>query len=210
MSISYLLFVNETDETNKHQPRDWLRNVKFMTDYRCQCCHQTWYTCHLSSPGSHPPVTLTGEIRQWLVCPLADQYDVFVDWEFFSMCTDLIRCAGRGHLTVDVLWKNFEIWMGQLKVKVKHAPSLTKCWARWARSCVDLVWIVLSCQATQAERPDSLTQSKPNMHTVLFDYAQHFWVTEAWITLTFNCPIQIPIFFSENIYRQMSRFCTPN
>ena len=65
MSISYLLFVNETDETNKHQPRDWLRNVKFMTDYRCQCCHQTWYTCHLSSPGSHPLVTLTGEIRQW-------------------------------------------------------------------------------------------------------------------------------------------------
>ena len=114
---------------------------------------------------------------------------------FFSMSTDLIRCAGRGHLTVDVLWKNFEIWMGQLKVKVKHAPSLTKCWARWARSCVDLVWIVLSCQATQAERPDSLTQSKPNLCMVLLHSAQHFWVTEAWITLTFNCPIQISNFF---------------
>ena len=87
--------------------------------------------------------------------------------------------------------------MGQLKVKVKHAPSLTKCWARWARSCVDLVWIVLSCQATQAERPDSLTQSKPNLHMVLLHSAQHFWVTEAWITLTFNCPIQIPIFFQK-------------
>ena len=114
---------------------------------------------------------------------------------FFSMSMDLIRCAGRGHLTVDVLWKNFEIWMGQLKVKVKHAPSLTKCWARWARSCVDLVWIVLSCQATQAERPDSLTQSKPNLRMVLLHSAQHFWVTEAWITLTFNCPIQISNFF---------------
>ena len=85
--------------------------------------------------------------------------------------------------------------MGQLKVKVKHAPSLTKCWARWARSCVDLVWIVLSCQATQAERPDSLTQSKPNLRMVLLHSAQHFWVTEAWITLTFNCPIQISNFF---------------
>ena len=74
-------------------------------------------------------------------------------------------------------------------------PSLTKCWATWARSCVDLVWIVLSCQATQAERPDSLTQSKPNLHTVLLHSAQHFWVTEAWITLTFNCPIQISNFF---------------
>ena len=40
---------------------------------------------------------------------------------FFSMSTDLIRLAGRGHVTVDVLWKNFEIWIGQLKVKVKHA-----------------------------------------------------------------------------------------
>ena len=134
-------------------------------------------------------------LRYNIVCPLADQYDVFVDWKFFSMSTDLIRCAGRGHLTVDVLWKNFEIWMGQLKVKVKHAPSLTKCWARWARSCVDLVWIVLSCQATQAERPDSLTQSKPNLCMVLLHSAQHFWVTEAWITLTFNCPIQISNFF---------------
>ena len=74
-------------------------------------------------------------------------------------------------------------------------PSLTKCWATWARSCVDLVWIVLSCQATQAERPDSLTQSKPNLCMVLLHSAQHFWVTEAWITLTFNCPIQISNFF---------------
>ena len=74
-------------------------------------------------------------------------------------------------------------------------PSLTKCWATWARSCVDLVWIVLSCQATQAERPDSLTQSKPNLRMVLLHSAQHFWVTEAWITLTFNCPIQISKFF---------------
>ena len=64
-----------------------------------------------------------------LVCPLEDPYDVFVDWEFFSMCTDLIRCAGRGHLTVDVLWKNFEIWMGQLKVKVINASVTQKCWA---------------------------------------------------------------------------------
>ena len=38
----------------------------------------------------------------------------------------------------------------------------------------DLVWIVLSCQATQAERPDSLTQSKPNQHMVLLHSAQHF------------------------------------
>ena len=76
-------------------------------------------------------------------------------------------------------------------------PSLKICWARWARSCVDLVWIVLSCQATQAERPDSLTQSKPNLHMVLLHSAQHFWVMEAWITATFNCPIQIPIFFQK-------------
>ena len=40
---------------------------------------------------------------------------------------------------------------------------------------MDLVWIVLSCQATQAERPDSLTQSKPNPHMVLLHSAQHFW-----------------------------------
>ena len=39
---------------------------------------------------------------------------------------------------------------------------------------MDLVWIVLSCQATQAERPDSLTQSKPNPHMVLLHSAQHF------------------------------------
>ena len=76
-------------------------------------------------------------------------------------------------------------------------PSLTKCWARWARSCEDLVWIVLSCQATQAEWPDSLTQSKPNLHMVLLHSAQHFWVTETWFTLTFNCPFQIPIFFQK-------------
>ena len=74
-------------------------------------------------------------------------------------------------------------------------PSPTKCWARWARSYVDFVWIVLSCQATQAERPDSLTQFKPNLHMVLLHSAQHFWVMEAWITLTFNCPIQISKFF---------------
>ena len=57
--------------------------------------------------------------------PLEDLYDVFFIWKFFYMCTDLIMCAGRGHLTGDVLWKNFEIWMGQLKVKVKHASVTT-------------------------------------------------------------------------------------
>ena len=78
----------------------------------------------------------------FIVCPLADQYDVFVDWEFFSMCTDLIRCAGRGHLTVDVLWKNFEIWMGQLKVKVIHASIthkvLSKIMCGFGLDCVKL------------------------------------------------------------------------
>ena len=74
-------------------------------------------------------------------------------------------------------------------------PSLKICWARWARSCVDLVWIVLSCQATQAERPDSLTQSKPNLHTVLLMLLNILWVTGACFTLTFNCPIQISKFF---------------
>ena len=37
---------------------------------------------------------------------------------------------------------------------------------------MDLVWIVLSCQATQAERPDSLTQSKPNPHMIVLHSAQ--------------------------------------
>ena len=80
-----------------------------------------------------------------LVCPLGDPYDVFVDWEFFSMSTDLIRCAGKGHLMVDVLWKNFEIWMGQLKVKVKHAPvthkvlsKMSKIMCEFGLDCVKL------------------------------------------------------------------------
>ena len=45
------------------------------------------------------------KLAPYIVSPLEGPYDVFVDWEFFSMSMDLIRCAGRGHLTVDVLWK---------------------------------------------------------------------------------------------------------
>ena len=45
-------------------------------------------------------------------------------------------------------------------------PYLKNVEQNATRPCADLVWIVLSCQATQAERPDSLTQSKPNLHTV--------------------------------------------
>ena len=37
-----------------------------------------------------------------IVSPPDDPYDVFVALECFSMSTDLIRCAGTGHLTVDV------------------------------------------------------------------------------------------------------------
>ena len=45
------------------------------------------------------------QVKYRVVSPLDEQYDVFVDWEFFSMSTDLIRLAGREHLTVDVFWK---------------------------------------------------------------------------------------------------------
>ena len=34
--------------------------------------------------------------------------------------------------------------------------------------------VLSCCQATQAERPDSLTQSKPNLRMVLLHSAQHF------------------------------------
>ena len=70
-------------------------------------------------------------------------------------------------------------------------PSLKNVEQNETTPCADLVWIVLGFQATQAERPDSLTQSKPNLHMVLLHSAQHFFVTEACFTLTFNCPIQI-------------------
>ena len=53
-------------------------------------------------------------------------------------------------------------------------PSLKNVEQNATRPCADLVWIVLSCQATQAERPDSLTQSKPNQRMVLLHSAQHF------------------------------------
>ena len=53
-------------------------------------------------------------------------------------------------------------------------PSLKNVEQNATTTCADLVWIVLGCQATQAERPDSLTQSKPNLHMVLLHTAQHF------------------------------------
>ena len=53
----------------------------------------------------------------------------FCRLRIFSMCTDLIRCAGAGHLMVDIFWKKIGIWMGQLKVKVIHASVTQKCWA---------------------------------------------------------------------------------
>ena len=66
---------------------------------------------------------------------------------------------------IDIIF--FMFGAGNKKFRWFMPPSLKICWAWWARSCVDLVWIVLSCQATQAERPDSLTQSKPNPDMVL-------------------------------------------
>ena len=110
----------------------------------------------------------------YLVSPLDDQYDVFVDWEFFSMCTDLIRCAGTGHLTVDVFWKKIGIWMGQLKVKVKHAPVTHKMLSNISKI---ICWFGLDCVKLlgySGRRPDSITQSKPNQHMVLLHSAQHF------------------------------------
>ena len=130
-----------------------------------------------------------------IVCPLADQYEVFVDWEFFSMSMDLIRCAGRGHLTVDVLWKKFEIWMGQLKVKVIHASVTQKCWAecnktmrRFGLDCVKLsglsAWVAWQLNTIQTKSTHDLAH-----------LAQHFVSDGACFTLTFNCPIQISKFF---------------
>ena len=54
---------------------------------------------------------------------------------------------------------------------------------------MDLVWIVLSCQATQAERPDSLAQSKPNPHTVLLHSAQQILSDGGMNHLNFLCKI---------------------
>ena len=53
---------------------------------------------------------------------------------------------------------------------------------------MDLVWIVLSCQAIQGERPDSLTQSKPNPHMVLLHSAQHFLSDGGMHQLNFQLP----------------------
>ena len=115
-----------------------------------------------------------------IVCPLADQYDAFVDWEFFSMCTDLIRCAGRGHLTGDVLWKNFEIWMGQLKVKVKHAPVTHKMLSNMSNTVCrfGLVCVLLSVCSWKCY--------------ILLNILR---VTVAWIIVTFYCLHQISKFF---------------
>ena len=114
---------------------------------------------------------------------------------FFSMSMDLIRCAGRGHLTVDVLWKKFEIWMGQLKVKVIHASVTQKCWAecnktmrRFGLDCVKLsglsAWVAWQLNTIQTKSTHDLAH-----------LAQHFVSDGACFTLTFNCPIQISKFF---------------
>ena len=111
------------------------------------------------------------------------------------MSTDLIRCAGRGHLTVDVLWKKFEIWMGQLKVKVIHASVTQKCWAecnktmrRFGLDCVKLsglsAWVAWQLNTIQTKSTHDLAH-----------LAQHFVSDGACFTLTFNCPIQISKFF---------------
>ena len=89
--------------------------------------------------------------RPHIVSPLDDPYDVFVYWEFFSMSTDLIRCAGRGHLMVDVLWKKFGIWMGQLKVAVIHAPVTQKCWAECNKT---MCRFGLDCQMSPSCTPN--------------------------------------------------------
>ena len=114
---------------------------------------------------------------------------------FFSMSMDIIRLAGRGDLTGDVLWKNFEIWMGLLKVKVKHAPvthkmlsNMSKTVCRFGLDCVKLsglsAWVAWQLNTIQTKSTHDLAH-----------LAQHFVSDGACFTLTFNCPIQISKFF---------------
>ena len=57
-----------------------------------------------------------------LVCPLEGPYDVFVDWDFFSMSTPKSRFDWQPYQTRNVFWKIFLIWIGQLKVMMIHDP----------------------------------------------------------------------------------------
>ena len=102
-------------------------------------------------------------------------------WSCFSLCTDLIRCAGRGHLTVDVLCKKFEIWIGHIKVKVIHASVTQKVMSKMQHfhlvTCD--IWFGLC----------SVVLSSYSWKCCIL--LNTLWVMGACFNLTFKCPIQI-------------------
>ena len=111
------------------------------------------------------------------------------------MCTPKSRFAWKPYQTRNVFWKNFGIWMGQLKVKVIHASVTQKCWAecnktvcRFGLDCVKLsglsAWVAWQLNTIQTKSTHDLAH-----------LAQHFVSDGACFTLTFNCPIQISKFF---------------